>query len=224
MGWSTTIVAEGVFAAGAALIAHVNGPTTVVPLLATHVCARALWRWAPEGDCRNLALWTLGMVGIRECMQHWNGIHATTSGAVLVGAAYIMQSWADNFAIAMALASADTFARNSPDAMARLMAWVLALTAEHDAAENNARARRARYRAEDSAAALDLHAPLRMGVSPDDTVECAVCLADIPHTELRRILRCGHTFHAKCVDEWFAVYGNPRCPTCRAAIVPPAEE
>ncbi|XP_062220993.1 E3 ubiquitin-protein ligase EL5-like [Phragmites australis] len=48
--------------------------------------------------------------------------------------------------------------------------------------------------------------------------ECAVCLEVFQAGERRRVLpRCGHGFHAECVDSWLRK--NRRCPICRAEVV-----
>uniref|UniRef100_A0A0E0KR26 RING-type E3 ubiquitin transferase n=1 Tax=Oryza punctata TaxID=4537 RepID=A0A0E0KR26_ORYPU len=58
------------------------------------------------------------------------------------------------------------------------------------------------YRAEEAAVAL----------------ECAVCLAEVEDGEAARFLpRCGHGFHAECVDLWLR--SHPTCPLCRLAVV-----
>ncbi|WVZ98740.1 hypothetical protein U9M48_044139 [Paspalum notatum var. saurae] len=46
--------------------------------------------------------------------------------------------------------------------------------------------------------------------------ECAICLAEFARGEPVRVLpRCGHGFHARCIDRWLAA--RPTCPTCRQA-------
>jgi len=40
--------------------------------------------------------------------------------------------------------------------------------------------------------------------------ECAICLSDC---STRSYLRCGHFFHKRCLDSWFAVRNT--CPMCR---------
>jgi len=47
--------------------------------------------------------------------------------------------------------------------------------------------------------------------------ECAICLAAFARGEAVRVLpRCGHGFHARCIDRWLAA-ARPTCPTCRQA-------
>ncbi|XP_002454014.2 E3 ubiquitin-protein ligase EL5 [Sorghum bicolor] len=49
-------------------------------------------------------------------------------------------------------------------------------------------------------------------------VECAVCLAELQDGEEARFLpRCGHGFHAECVDMWLA--SHTTCPLCRLTVV-----
>ncbi|KAL6911421.1 hypothetical protein ACP4OV_000226 [Aristida adscensionis] len=48
--------------------------------------------------------------------------------------------------------------------------------------------------------------------------ECAVCLEAFRAGDQRRVLpRCGHGFHAACVDSWLRK--SRRCPVCRAEVV-----
>ncbi|XP_072967844.1 RING-H2 finger protein ATL56-like [Typha angustifolia] len=47
--------------------------------------------------------------------------------------------------------------------------------------------------------------------------DCAVCLEGFREMELCRALaRCGHVFHAACVDRWLV--RSPKCPICRAGV------
>uniref|UniRef100_A0A0E0DES1 RING-type domain-containing protein n=1 Tax=Oryza meridionalis TaxID=40149 RepID=A0A0E0DES1_9ORYZ len=49
-------------------------------------------------------------------------------------------------------------------------------------------------------------------------LECAVCIAEVEDGEAARFLpRCGHGFHAECVDLWLR--SHPTCPLCRLAVV-----
>ncbi|CAL4887255.1 unnamed protein product [Urochloa decumbens] len=51
-------------------------------------------------------------------------------------------------------------------------------------------------------------------------VECAVCLAELEDGEAARFLpRCGHGFHAECVDTWLA--SHTTCPLCRLTVAKP---
>ncbi|CAM0908538.1 unnamed protein product [Alopecurus aequalis] len=48
--------------------------------------------------------------------------------------------------------------------------------------------------------------------------ECAICLAEFAEGEELRVLpRCGHGFHATCVDAWLRTCAS--CPSCRTSIV-----
>jgi E3 ubiquitin-protein ligase EL5 len=50
--------------------------------------------------------------------------------------------------------------------------------------------------------------------------ECAVCLAELEDGEAARFLpRCGHGFHAECVDRWLA--SHTTCPLCRLTVTKP---
>jgi E3 ubiquitin-protein ligase EL5 len=51
-------------------------------------------------------------------------------------------------------------------------------------------------------------------------LECAVCLAELQDGEEARFLpRCGHGFHAECVDMWLA--SHTTCPLCRTTVTKP---
>ena len=44
--------------------------------------------------------------------------------------------------------------------------------------------------------------------------ECTICLSEFAPGERVRVLpKCGHGFHARCVDRWLADHSS--CPTCR---------
>lgn len=43
---------------------------------------------------------------------------------------------------------------------------------------------------------------------------CSICLNDVRPTRLTSAIRCGHLFHAKCLDAWKAK-GKNTCPLCR---------
>jgi len=45
---------------------------------------------------------------------------------------------------------------------------------------------------------------------------CSICFAQYESNDILRILpKCGHVFHAECVDRWF-LRGRPSCPMCKA--------
>ncbi|XP_013584475.1 PREDICTED: NEP1-interacting protein-like 2 isoform X1 [Brassica oleracea var. oleracea] len=46
------------------------------------------------------------------------------------------------------------------------------------------------------------------------TSSCSICLQDWEEGQVgRKLERCGHTFHMKCIDEWFL--RQVSCPICR---------
>jgi hypothetical protein len=48
--------------------------------------------------------------------------------------------------------------------------------------------------------------------------ECAICIAEFADGDEGRLLpRCGHRFHARCVDTWFRFHTS--CPLCRATVL-----
>ena len=54
--------------------------------------------------------------------------------------------------------------------------------------------------------------------------ECAVCIAELRDGDAARTLpRCGHRFHAACVDAWLR-RRHTTCPLCRAGVVVAAAE
>ena len=54
-------------------------------------------------------------------------------------------------------------------------------------------------------------------------VDCAVCIVEFRDGDLARLLpRCGHQFHAACVDAWLHLHST--CPLCRASVVGAAAE
>jgi hypothetical protein len=58
------------------------------------------------------------------------------------------------------------------------------------------------------------------------SAECAICIAEFADGDEGRLLpRCGHPFHARCVDTWFRFHTT--CPLCRATVLadaaPPEE-
>ncbi|CAN6251954.1 unnamed protein product [Urochloa humidicola] len=56
--------------------------------------------------------------------------------------------------------------------------------------------------------------------SEKEAVECAVCLAELEDGEAARFLpRCGHGFHAECVDTWLS--SHTTCPLCRLTVAKP---
>ena len=51
--------------------------------------------------------------------------------------------------------------------------------------------------------------------------ECSICLNSVRYTRQSKQLKCGHLYHATCIDNWLATGGNT-CPTCRSLVNKPA--
>jgi hypothetical protein len=49
------------------------------------------------------------------------------------------------------------------------------------------------------------------------TEECPICYNDFNEDSKVGVLRCGHTFHHKCISEWIS-YDGKNCPLCRTKI------
>ena len=63
-------------------------------------------------------------------------------------------------------------------------------------------------------------------IKPDDPIldsKCSICLEDFDTGKYKRKLKCGHTFHKKCVDRWFRLLSQDdkdlSCPICRFKLV-----
>lgn len=46
---------------------------------------------------------------------------------------------------------------------------------------------------------------------------CSVCLCEFEERDLIKKLRCGHVFHAECIDPWL-INAKAVCPICRQGI------
>ena len=44
--------------------------------------------------------------------------------------------------------------------------------------------------------------------------QCAICLNEVRTTRSNPPIRCGHTFHSNCLEEWKGK-GKNTCPLCR---------
>ena len=43
---------------------------------------------------------------------------------------------------------------------------------------------------------------------------CVICLENIEDGPVKR-LECEHVYHAACIDRWFDMCHEMRCPTCQ---------
>jgi hypothetical protein len=53
-------------------------------------------------------------------------------------------------------------------------------------------------------------------VPMDPSDSCCVCLSEFYNAETVRTLRCGHTFHQRCIDEWLTKQAV--CPLCKSDV------
>ena len=76
------------------------------------------------------------------------------------------------------------------------------------------------------AALVTPRAPEELGRAADGAGSCAICLGDLAHKNLnssmgllrlRKFERCGHIFHADCIDECLQL--RALCPLCKTAVV-----
>ncbi|KAJ7525961.1 hypothetical protein O6H91_17G076100 [Diphasiastrum complanatum] len=60
-------------------------------------------------------------------------------------------------------------------------------------------------------------------VGRSGSLDCSVCLTEFQEEEKLRILpKCGHGFHADCIDMWLLSHST--CPLCRISLVPSAPD
>lgn len=50
-----------------------------------------------------------------------------------------------------------------------------------------------------------------------DDIKCVICIDTVNDTEMKHV-RCGHSFHRKCCNNWLKV--NNACPVCRTIVAP----
>ena len=43
--------------------------------------------------------------------------------------------------------------------------------------------------------------------------ECSICLEEMVRGD-EYFLECGHSFHERCIKQWFCKCGHRRCPIC----------
>jgi hypothetical protein len=46
---------------------------------------------------------------------------------------------------------------------------------------------------------------------------CPICFEDITSKTGHATLACGHTYHMRCISQWFQTATEPACPCCRKA-------
>lgn len=47
--------------------------------------------------------------------------------------------------------------------------------------------------------------------------ECIICTDEFKLHQGKRILKCEHVYHKKCIDKWLRKYKN-NCPLCRQSV------
>jgi hypothetical protein len=54
-------------------------------------------------------------------------------------------------------------------------------------------------------------------IRDNDTIEtCTICYQEFIKNEYyRKLDKCGHIFHKKCIDKWFFINQDCECPLCR---------
>jgi hypothetical protein len=57
-----------------------------------------------------------------------------------------------------------------------------------------------------------------------EVVECSICKSDITMLQTTTRSPCNHLFHHACLSPWMNRSVDPRCPLCRARLVPVEEE
>ncbi|KAK0053422.1 RING-H2 finger protein ATL10 [Biomphalaria pfeifferi] len=57
--------------------------------------------------------------------------------------------------------------------------------------------------------------PIVVHDSAPPSDKCSICLEEYVTGSEKRVLTCGHEFHKKCADTWFAVPDRTVCPNCR---------
>jgi hypothetical protein len=53
-----------------------------------------------------------------------------------------------------------------------------------------------------------------MGSLECSTKQCFICHETLHSTQNLRTLKCNHSFHSDCVNDWISAKGT--CPTCRS--------
>jgi hypothetical protein len=50
----------------------------------------------------------------------------------------------------------------------------------------------------------------------DSKGDCSICLDDMKKGQYyRKLDKCSHYFHKKCIDKWFKIDDDMTCPVCR---------
>lgn len=48
---------------------------------------------------------------------------------------------------------------------------------------------------------------------------CSICYDNYTYySNIRKVIKCNHNYHEKCIQEWITTYGKKNCPLCRCNI------
>jgi len=52
-----------------------------------------------------------------------------------------------------------------------------------------------------------------------ETGTCSMCLDDMTQGDQVSKLKCGHSFHPVCIENWILEYNKQHCPNCRSEVL-----
>lgn len=54
----------------------------------------------------------------------------------------------------------------------------------------------------------------------DSKGDCSICLDEMKKGQYyRKLDKCSHFFHKKCIDKWFKIDEDMSCPVCRTSYI-----
>ena len=48
---------------------------------------------------------------------------------------------------------------------------------------------------------------------------CSICLGEISEEDNLHTLRCNHSFHIECLEQWVLSNNKDTCPLCESSVV-----